>query len=471
MNEAGSQFFSDEEELVRCFETGGILVIVLDEKNVIKYINRKGCEFLGYERIEVEGLDWEEFIHPEDRSLFKSLLRDITEAKITEYKAIEGRILTNDGTYRNLLWHNLVIFGEDDEVFQIVSIGEDIEEKKNLEINFSLKNKAVETSINGILISDMNASIVYANPSFAKMHGYDSADEVIGMNASEFFQDPVEMKNMFGELIQTGKFQGDTTIRKKDGDRIIDQASVFLIRLDGGDESFMVVSMVDVTDREKITKALTNANKKLNILSGVTRHDILNEVTVASGYLELTGDASPEEKKEYINKALIAINRIKRDAVFSRDYQDLGIYSPEWQNPQKIVEDFIVSGSGYENIDINLDIGNIEIYADPMLPKVFANILSNSVIHGKHVTKITISSSKSDSGSFIISIEDNGIGIPENIRDSLFKPALGRNHGFGLYLVKEILSITGIEIFEDGTPGEGARFEIIVPPENWRKRC
>jgi signal transduction histidine kinase len=63
----------------------------------------------------------------------------------------------------------------------------------------------------------------------------------------------------------------------------------------------------------------------------------------------------------------------------------------------------------------------------------------------------------------IVIVEDNGIGIPLAEKEKIFTRGYGKNTGLGLFLAKEILAITGIAIRETGIPGEGARFEILVP--------
>jgi signal transduction histidine kinase len=64
--------------------------------------------------------------------------------------------------------------------------------------------------------------------------------------------------------------------------------------------------------------------------------------------------------------------------------------------------------------------------------------------------------------------EDNGGGIDRETKKHLFKHGFGKHTGFGLFLIREILSITGITIDENGEPGKGARFEIIVPNDMYR---
>jgi signal transduction histidine kinase len=64
--------------------------------------------------------------------------------------------------------------------------------------------------------------------------------------------------------------------------------------------------------------------------------------------------------------------------------------------------------------------------------------------------------------------EDNGGGIDRETKKHLFKRGYGKNTGFGLFLIREILSITGITIDENGESGRSARFEIVVPNGAYR---
>ena len=94
--------------------------------------------------------------------------------------------------------------------------------------------------------------------------------------------------------------------------------------------------------------------------------------------------------------------------------------------------------------------------------------MENALRHGEHVTKISFRSVKHPDGLMII-YEDNGIGIPEKDKDCIFFKGLGKNSGLGLFLIQEILAITGITIRENGEPGKGARFEIFVPAGVFRE--
>ncbi|MDM7917705.1 MAG: HAMP domain-containing sensor histidine kinase, partial [Methanosarcina sp.] len=125
---------------------------------------------------------------------------------------------------------------------------------------------------------------------------------------------------------------------------------------------------------------------------------------------------------------------------------------------------FAFSGQG---IKFSIEDKGLEIYADPLLKKAFYNLFDNARAHGEHVSEIDVSS-RIDGESIVIEVKDNGIGVSSVMKDLIFEKSVGRNTGLGLFLVRGILSITGMEIIETGIEGEGARFEIKVPPGNWR---
>jgi len=102
-----------------------------------------------------------------------------------------------------------------------------------------------------------------------------------------------------------------------------------------------------------------------------------------------------------------------------------------------------------------------------MLPKVFFNLLDNTVKHGGQVTRIRVSQEQRQNAVVII-WEDDGTGIPAGQKERIFERGVGKNTGLGLFLIREILAITGITIRETGEPGKGARFEVLVPAGAYR---
>jgi PAS domain S-box-containing protein len=213
-------------------------------------------------------------------------------------------------------------------------------------------------------------------------------------------------------------------------------------------------------------KALREANRQLNLLSSITRHDILNKITIMNGYLTLVRDEA-ENNGERILEYLEIIEEVTRtieyQIEFTRIYQDLGTQEPQWIPIHTLISSINVPGM----IQMQQDISNIEIYTDPICGKVFENLLDNTLRHGERVTKLIFSSHMADDW-LVITWEDDGVGIQEREKEQIFQRGYGKNTGFGLFLVREILSITGIRILENGVPGKGARFEILVPKGGFR---
>ena len=118
---------------------------------------------------------------------------------------------------------------------------------------------------------------------------------------------------------------------------------------------------------------------------------------------------------------------------------------------------------------ITLDSGKkgFSIYADPLIGKVYYNLIENSLRHGEHVTKIAFTMTETENG-LMMTYTDNGVGIQLLEKEKIFLRGYGRNTGLGLFLIREILATTGINITETGTPGAGAQFEILVPKGEYR---
>ena len=224
----------------------------------------------------------------------------------------------------------------------------------------------------------------------------------------------------------------------------------------------------DITEIKCRENAVNEANKKLNLLSSITRHDILNQLTALMMLEEfLKEDITEEQPSTYIDAIIDVTNKIEEQIQFTHDYQELGQIKPGWQNLRNIASGaFMQSLAG--TIITDIDIEGISVYADHMFEKVFLNLYDNAIRHGNSVTRIHVSFRNEDSTG-IISIEDDGIGVPTEMKDKIFDRHVGSNTGLGLFLTSEILKITSITIRETGIPGKGCRFEIIIPEGNWKR--
>ncbi|MDP3565024.1 MAG: ATP-binding protein, partial [Methanoregula sp.] len=199
----------------------------------------------------------------------------------------------------------------------------------------------------------------------------------------------------------------------------------------------------------------------------ITRHDILNQVTV----LLLNIDTAKDAVKDPEILGLLTIQEkttenIRHQIEFARDYETLGGEAPKWMSIKEIFTNLLPVLGTYDISFVSLN-DDLEVYADQLLERVFYNLVDNSIQHGGHVTTISMRYEKSNDGITLF-YEDNGIGIEGELKQKIFNRGFGKNTGLGLFLAKEILDITGLSIKETGMPGTGVRFEIHVPQEQYR---
>ena len=268
--------------------------------------------------------------------------------------------------------------------------------------------------------------------------------------------------DIVAELSATGHSIFETGHRRKDGTIVPVEINSHVVNLQGKKVGITVIR--DITERRKTLDAIRLANRQLTLLNGITRHDILNNVSMVRGYLKIAEMKSGDPAQaEYLRKMESAIIAIKSQIEFTKFYQDLGTHDPQW-----IVLDTVMPRSHVpKTITLYADIRGVMLFADPMLVKVFFNLLDNSIRHGERVTEIRVSSHTSD-GNLVVVWEDNGTGVAADQKERIFERGVGKNTGLGLFLVREILGLTEITITETGEPGKGARFEITVPKGSYR---
>jgi PAS domain S-box-containing protein len=225
----------------------------------------------------------------------------------------------------------------------------------------------------------------------------------------------------------------------------------------------------DITDRKRVEEALVRVNNKLNLLSGITRHDILNQVTALKAYIDLSAEraSGDEVLTEFITKEMMIANVIDRQISFTRDYHKLGVMAPVWQNVFEIIE-WTKQSLLVRNITIRTEFSDLEVFADPLLEKVFYNLMDNAIRYGGEKMTTIRFSFREEGDALNICCEDDGIGIAEENKDLIFNRGYAHNTGLGLFLSREILGITEMTITETGIFSKGARFEIRVPKGSFR---
>ncbi|MDD1666832.1 MAG: ATP-binding protein, partial [Methanomicrobiales archaeon] len=235
-----------------------------------------------------------------------------------------------------------------------------------------------------------------------------------------------------------------------------------------GDRECGFFLVLEAGSRGESEEALREANERLNLLTAVTRHDALNDIAALAMYLELMeaeqGDGACSAVPA--GKLLPLVHSLRRRMEFTRDYAGLGAKVPGWEDVAGAVGR-AVAGMDTGLLRVDLELPGLEVFADPLFERAVANLVDNTLRHGEHAGCIRFRAQREGDACRLI-VEDDGVGIPRGIKEAIFRPGFGRHTGLGLYLIREILGITGMSITETGEPGKGARFEILVPPGGFR---
>ncbi|MEM2839098.1 MAG: PAS domain-containing protein [Thermoplasmata archaeon] len=270
---------------------------------------------------------------------------------------------------------------------------------------------------------------------------------------------------IFGENIGLVHISEQQNLLTKKWYRCLDRA------INWPDNRIVGFSMsIDITDRKLAEERLKQANQKLSILGDITKHDTYNQLATIQGYVDFIRNTCQDKSVlQYLDRIADAAFSIQRQFEFVTEYQNIGVKGPEWLNVKDVFErasrDFKL-----ENISIRNEIKDVEIFADPMVEKVFHNLIDNSVKHGKTLTEIRLWGEEIDNG-YKITFEDNGVGFPSELKPVLFKTRIKGKSGFGLYLANQILAITGMVVRVPDGDYQGARIEIVAPVGKYRIRA
>ncbi|MEN6609298.1 MAG: PAS domain S-box protein [Methanoregulaceae archaeon] len=413
-----------------------------------------------------------------------------------KWEAVEIPIRTISGEVRTVIWNSANIYAQDGTtLIATIAQGTDITERKKTEDNLKiayedltateeelrqqyeqLSRQEIELRKSRERLSGIfrlapagigligNRIVLDINDRFCYMTGF-SRDEIIGNDIRTIVlgtENGNPDGGPFGPEGDLLPMRVEARIRTKDGTLLTVLVSAAPLNPEDHSEG-ITFTVLDITDRIMAEDALRTANRKLGLLASITRHDILNKTMAIDGFLKIIRKrVSSDDITGYLDKLEAASHAIKSQIQFTRMYQALGNEKSLWQNVMEILPKSIPDTLVFE-----IEVKGIEVYADPMLERVFYNLLDNSLVHGGAVSRVRLSYRLTPYELTLV-WEDNGTGIPPEEKERIFDQGYGKNTGLGLFLAQEILAITGIVIRETGIPGNGARFELSVPKGNYR---
>jgi PAS domain S-box-containing protein len=466
----------ESEELHRKMIAASPDVIVrVDLDGNIVYINDKGVSLSGAtDPSELLGTPMFSFFAPE------SLPRALENTRLMFERPlgpIEYIFMAKDGRRLPLEVNGDVLRTPGDQPYGMIFICRDITDRKQAELalreNEEKYRNIIEDMQDVFYRINREGIITMISPYGARLVGYNSSADIIGkMQATEFYADAEErdafLEYLMREKVVTGY---PLTLKDRAGNLHYATASSRLLFDSAGEPDGIEGILHDVTPLRLTERALRQVNRQITLMTSITRHDIMNQLMVLKGYQELSKDFIDDRDQllDLITKEQHVTGTIEQQIGFTTFFDDMGLKDPTWQEPEPLARKAQES-LPFRDIRLEMDLPGLEIFADPLLEKVFYNLLDNALRYGgESMSYIRFSAKESDNGLVLV-IEDNGTGIPANDKGRMFTRGFGKNTGLGLFLVREILSITGITIQETGIPGAGARFEMAVPKGGYRSK-
>ena len=309
---------------------------------------------------ELVGLSKDEILGKTIHDFFNKDLADVYTLKDQEIiqnphvQQYEYAINNSKGEIIDVLFSKTALFKADGSVAGVVGVIVDISDRKKME------KQLMESELKLRTLADFtydweswvgpDGNYIYISPSCERITGYPVED---------FYRDPYEtlqklvhpedwplVYNHYNSLSEEKKdiAQFDFRIIDSSGRMKWISHNCQPVYDSEGRWAGRREAKRDITFRKKVEEELSKANAKLNLLSSVTRHDVLNQVTALYGYIELAGEVCEEsgECSDLLSKMEGILGTIQRQISFTKDYQEIGIDTPLWHHLSDTIEDATV---------------------------------------------------------------------------------------------------------------------------------
>jgi PAS domain S-box-containing protein len=465
------------------------------EPHALTFVGENVARQLGYTAREVldDAAFWTARLHPEDAPAVLASLAPGGRGARGDAWSGRYRLRHRNGTYRWIHDERRLVRDRDGTPVEIVGSWVDITDHRRAEDERARLSSVVEQSVNAILITGVDGTIEYVNPSCERLTGY-ARRELIGRTPRLFksgAHDAAFYRALWAALAAGTAWAGRFVNKRKDGSLVEVEAVISPVRDAAGRVVSYVASMRDMTQQRRIEDQLRQAQKMevAGRLAGGVAHDFNNILTVITGRAELLlqrlgpGDPSRRDVQLIQETAQRAASLARQLLAFSRKQ----VLAPRVLNLNAIVagmEKMLRRLIG-EDIDLvtDLDPALGLVRADPsQIEQVLMNLVVNArdaMPQGGGLTIRTANVDLDDAyarrhvdvrpGPFVLlSVTDTGCGMDPETQAHVFEPffttkAPDKGTGLGLSTVYGIVKQSGGHIALESQPGQGTTFTIYLP--------
>jgi PAS domain S-box-containing protein len=478
------QLKESEEKYRKQFETALDAIFLADaETGILIDCNRAATKLVGRKKSELIG-KLQRILHPptaiEDR-FSRTFMQHRNEK---EAQVLEDHIITKNGEIRDVMINATTFELESKKIVQgtFHDITEHKEKDEKLEENERKYRLLTENTTDVIYIQDMNLNVTYVSPSVEKISGYTS-EELLKLRPENFMTPESFERGVadFKEAITSAAKELDYEIPlkqyeyvRKDGSTFWGELKMKLLRDSNNNIVGVQGTLRDITERKKAEKRLdeimnelVTINEKLGVIGRLTRHDARNKLSVIANNAYLAKQKLPANHNslKYLDGVESAIDQMEEIFNFARNYEMLGVEELSYMDVGKSVEAAAILLSGLAEVKLVNECEGVVVMADSLLRQLFYNLIDDTLKHGGKVTKIRVYYEEGENLLKLV-YEDDGVGVPENEKELIFKEGYGKGTGYGLYLIKKTCETYGWTIRETGEQGKGAQFTITIPKTN-----
>jgi PAS domain S-box-containing protein len=441
--------------------------VYVDPNMHILDVNPRFGTLFGYSLNEVRGKHINDVVVPENL---------LEEGKRLDTKAAEGYVYHDtlrrrkDGSLIPVSVSAAPIHVQD-KLIGYVWLYKDISQRKTAEESLKESEEKFKALFAGgpepSVYLDSDFHILDVNRRFEQLFGYSLA-EIKGKQLDDIVvqEGKKEEATTLNEKAVEGYVYHDTVRRRKDGSLVPVSVSAAPIVIKGR-LSGIVGTYKDISDLKGAEEKLAVMNEKLSVVGSLTRHDVRNKLSVVTGNTYLLRKKLSEDPKalEYLEDAEAAVTQVIKIFDFARTYEKIGVEQLGYVDARKMFEEAVSLFSDLKGIEITNGCQGLTVLADSLLRQVFYNLIDNSLKYGEKTKQIR-AHYKEASNRLELIYEDDGAGIPDDLRSNLFKEGVGKGTGYGLFMIKRICEVYGWSIQETGEQGKGVQFIMTIPNRN-----
>ncbi len=272
-------------------QTYDAIFLIRADTGMLADVNASARAYLGYSKKELLATPFASLLAPQHRAGFIELTRKKSDFPSESRQTFTAPLVSRSGTEIPMeITVRSVIFGSERYV---VAIARDITDRVRTERELKIKESALESSTNSILIADPTGAVMYANRSFAAMFGYGEEGAVTGRNLEAFFADPTVGEKITGVLLDNHAIVQETIGLRNNGAPFHIQVSGSVVQNDAGQPLCIMLIVMDITWRiltdQMKRETYTQLGKNIEQFAILGDH-IRNPLQVIVGYAEMIED-------------------------------------------------------------------------------------------------------------------------------------------------------------------------------------